>query len=204
MRYLLLIIFAICTKTSACAQSYALTTDDKVKAKLDTFKNENVSRYIVYNVSCSGVHPRLVVDGQCTVYDIKYVVWLENGKSYLQRFDECNEYKAKLIDQEFFNTVSKGIAEIKIARILSPQIKVMNNGKLVLMNVIRDHTCVSIFKIYWGSEFIEKHVDQFNLSFKYSDEKQLNMHYRHNQNSILNKLYKQIHSAIIGAGYVSK
>jgi|GEM_PF-6489019 len=200
----MLIILAFCTKTFAYAQSHTLTTDDKVKAKLDAFKSENVSRYIVYNVECSGVHPRLVVDGQCTVYDIKYVVWLENERSYLQRFDECNEYKAKLIDQEFFSTVSNGIAEIKTARILSPRIKVMDKGKPALIDLIRDHTCVSIFKIYWSNEFIEKHVDQFDLSFKYSDEKQLNIHYWHNQKSILNKLYKQMRSAIIGAGYVLK
>ncbi|WP_143065124.1 hypothetical protein [Mucilaginibacter gossypiicola] len=197
-------MLAIYTKTFACAQNYTLTTDDKVKAKLDSFKSENVSRYMVYNVSCSGAHPRLVIDGRCTVYDIKYVAWLEKGKSYQQRFDECNEHRAKLIDREFFNTISEGMAEIRTARILTPRIKVMNNGKLVLMDVIRDHTCISIFKIYWGGEFIEKQVDQFDLSFKYSDEKQLNMHYQQNQRSILNKLYKQIRSAIIGAGYVSK
>jgi hypothetical protein len=190
MKCWLLIIFVLFIKGVANGQ--ASVTDDKIAAKIADLKSKDVSKFVVYNVSCSGDIPKIVIEGECTAYDIKYVEWLENEKSYLQRFDECNEYSPKSVNSDFFYTISKRWNEINKAKILWPRFKVMYNGKLVLMDMMSDHTCSSVFKIYWGDKFIEKHVNQYYLSFKYSDKQQLNVNYLKNQKNVLNELYKQV------------
>lgn len=202
MKYLILFLLLFGAGSFSYAQ-YS-ETDNKVKAKILELKNANVDKYIVYNVSCNGRIPKIVIEGKCTAYDIQYVVWLEKGRSYLQQFNECNDYKAKLIKGGFFDIISKRLHEIDTAKILYPQLKVTRNGQFVSEDVIQDHTCSSIFKIHWGSKFMDKRVDQFNLSFKYSDKHELNVNYQHNQKSILNTLFKQINRELTKAGYPSK
>lgn len=199
MKYLILFLLLFGVEGLTYAQ-YS-TTDKKVKGKILGLKNKNIDKYIIYNVSCNGAIPKIVIEGKCTVYDIQYVAWLEKEKSYLQRFDECNDYKAKLIQQNLFDIISKRLHEIDTAKILYPQIKVMRNGQFVSEDIIQDHTCSSAFKIHWDNRVMDKRIDQFNLSFKYSDKHELNINYQHNQKSILNTLFKQINIALTKAGY---
>ena len=162
-------------------------TDSKTNDKINELEKDKVDTIIRYYVDCIGsMHLR--PPDSCLAYDIKYLFWRQNGKHYMQRFDECKEHSMFEINQDIFALLRNNYSEIKIAKIKYPEFKVKEKGKLKTFYFSIDHSCHNIFEIHIGNKIINKDIDDDALETKYVDEKELNRNFYSNKKSILNKL----------------
>lgn len=167
-----------------------LAADKKIYAKIKELKAKNVDTIISYYNGCGDcdVIPRVPTDTSCHTYEQKYLIWHQNHQYYLERFDDCKEYNAVIINSGPYDLFINNYAKILKERIRPPEsIKVVNGKKISIESSGSDYP-IYIIKIYLSGKIIEKDIDWYDLNTKYIFGKDLNRNYLSNQRSALNTL----------------
>jgi hypothetical protein len=125
-------------------------------------------------------------------YGIKYLLWSNHGKHYIQRFDECKEYQSATISSLFFSLLKSHYYEIQKDKIKYPEYRKRVNNKMGTYYSYIDHSCHNIFEIHTSNGILKKDIDDYALETKYDEEKHLNRNFYSNRKSILNKLKKVV------------
>lgn len=88
------ILFILILSSEVKSQTNIISsTNKKINSKIQELKNNKVDTIICYYIDCVGSDLRLASD-TCVAYNIKYLLWSNRGKHYIQRFDECKEYQS--------------------------------------------------------------------------------------------------------------
>lgn len=117
-----------------------------------------------------------------------FLFWNENGKTWIQKFDNCGEYfLLELNDSKIADFVSKNFEIIK-----SEKIKYYRTDKNMIS--IIDHSTFKQFLIVKSNIEIYNHFDIHNLS---NDSDDPNINYQYNNNLKIVKLDKMIKKEII-------
>lgn len=194
MKYFMVFII-ICLAQQMCkAQIDTNTTTGKnVLARIEQLQNKKIDTIVCYHVFCNGGMPRVVLPDSCIADNIVYLIWSENNKSFLQRFDECKSHNAGLINPHFIKLIRSNYVRIKKEKLKMPEYRIKVNGKFVTYSESVDHFCNTIFEIFTGKKILTKYLNHFDLDTKYDDDnKHHNINYVRNQKSLLNKLKKII------------
>jgi hypothetical protein len=162
-------------------------TDQKITAKIKELKTRKIDTILNYCVYCNGRPPRFVVNDSCYAYDIKYLFWIDHGKCFMQRFDECKNHQEKQTKTSLRNLIHNRYKGLFEAQIKKPKYIKLIEGKKMSYTIVYDHSCYSIFQFIIGDNILKKEFDNFDLDSKY-DNKHLNLNYDYNQKSILNTL----------------
>jgi hypothetical protein len=164
------------------------TTDEKVFQKIHELKAKKIDTIVCYYTFCSGTQPRVGANDSCFANDIKYLLWYENNKCFIQRFDECYEHKPANVKSTFLDLVRHRYNAIQDEEIKYPQYNGTIKEKTISSTLLQDHNCNTIFEIHTRHRELRKDIDVFSLETRYFDNKHLNKNYWSNQQSILNKL----------------
>ncbi|HWZ02754.1 MAG TPA: hypothetical protein VNX40_04030 [Mucilaginibacter sp.] len=162
-------------------------TDKEIIDKIQVLHDKKIDTLVYYHVECTGYMTGPVSPDSCFAYDVKYLLWIDNQKYFIQRFDECFKYEPSNITSSFFDVVRHNFFRIKNNEIRNPQFTEVIKGKKVDLESFVDHSCINIFEIHIGSQSLTKKIDQYDLETKYVDG-HLNKNYYTNKKSILIKL----------------
>lgn len=191
--FIMLVIICFAQQMSKAQIDTNTTTGKNVLARIEQLQNKKIDTIVCYHVFCNGGMPRVVLPDSCVAYNIVYLIWSENNKSFIQRFDECHEHIAVLIKPDFLKTIRTKYAVIKKEKIEYPEYAEKVKGKpSKIYTLTQDHTCKAIFEIYTAKNVLIKTIDDFALETKNIDRKHKNDNYLKNQKSLLNKLKKII------------
>jgi hypothetical protein len=162
-------------------------TDKRIMDKIQDLHNKKADTTIYYHVECIGGMAHFPLRNLCIAYDVKYLLWIDSNKYFIQKFDECFEYKPANISSSFFDLIRHNFYKIKNGEIKNPRFTATIYGKAVETSSFIDHTCRNIFEIYTGDNILIKRIDDYDLDTKYV-EGHFNKNYYPNKKSILNKL----------------
>jgi hypothetical protein len=169
---------------------------DKIVAKIQELHNENTDTIIYYHVECTGGMVQMHFRDSCIAYDKKYLLWIKGNKCFIQKFDECFEYKPASIGSSFFDLIRRNYYKIKNGKLKNPRTTEIIKGKAVDRFWFIDHTCYNIFEIYTGKNILIKKVNDYDLDTKYVDGHS-NKNYYPNKKSLLNKLKIVIEKEVV-------
>jgi hypothetical protein len=155
--------------------------------KIQLLHDKKVDTIIYYHVECTGGMIRMRFRDSCVAYDIKYLLWIDSNKYFIQKFAECFEYEPSNISSSFFDLIRHNYLKIKSSKIQNPRFTEIIKGKAVNETSFIDHTCHNIFEMQIGNRNLTKKIDDYNLETKYVDG-HFNKNYYRNKKSILNKL----------------
>lgn len=159
-------------------------TDEKVSNKIKELRNSKVDTIICYYITCYG-SIRITPDTGCTLDDIKYLLWVKNNNSFIQRFDECNNYSFTNISNELKGYIFSNHVKMKNEKILYPEYDIIVKGKKETYTTLIDHSCHNFVEIYTGTKKFTKDIDDYALETKYVDGKHLNKNYARNRKTTL-------------------
>jgi hypothetical protein len=175
------------------AQSLISITDKKANSRIAELRSKKVNLLVCYYVNCVG-YVKIYHPDSCNTALVKYLLWKAGTKAYLQRFDNCVDYKPNQIPPDLVNTIIKNLNTIKNASLYVGVV----DGKKTILTVMRDHSCHYMFEIHTPTGTIIKDIDDFALDTKELDDysgnikdeprKRHNDNYEKNQLSILVKL----------------
>jgi hypothetical protein len=188
MKYLLFLSFILFFKAKTYGQDSLSDPNAKIAIKIAEFKKKGISKYLYYYMQCSGEILTRYSPDSCIAGGEKYLIWKEEDKSYKQRFDRCRDYEAQVVSNKIFDIIDRRYKDLKKDSIKYPQYYDMVNGKQELFTVHVDHSCVSFIRIYWGTEILEKRVDDFATNTK-DLHGRVNINYMLNRHTALYKLY---------------
>jgi hypothetical protein len=183
MRTLLSLIFTLFLSDRCFAQldSVSSKTDKQIMDKMQQLHDRNVDTIIYYHVDCNGFI-KINLKDSCFAYDIKYLLWVDKGQSFIQKFNECFEYMPFKMNSSFFHLVRYNYRAIY---------KAVNGRSLF------DHSCFSIFEIRFGIHTLTKKIDNYTLDYDYAKECHYCMQqYQQSKKSILNKLKVSIEKEV--------
>jgi|GEM_PF-3572620 len=160
-----------------------------------TLKVKGVDTIICYHPYCTGGMVIITDTTKCQVNDTYYIIWADQGKNFLNQFDDCYTYIGK-VNQA--NTIFK-LLKFHFNQIKKEQIKRVSywdvyKGKRQLMSVSIDHSCHGNFTFYIDSTMINKRINYFDLETKFTDAisentgQRLNINYNYNQHTYLKRL----------------
>jgi len=190
-----LILFSV-SICRAQLDSSLYKTDKEVINKIQELRDKKTDTIVCYYIDCVGAMPRLEIPDSCTSSKTKYLLWRSNSKSFIQKFDECNTYKANPMSSTFFNLIKLNFNGIKKEKIKYPAYDEIIKGKKLELSTLIDHSCHNIFEINIKGKITSKDIDDFALETKLVDDKYINKYYNRNQKSILNKLKKIVEAEV--------
>jgi hypothetical protein len=156
--------------------------DSLIKNSVDTLLN--------YTLECAGYYS---ID-TCNFFDAHYIFWKQHDKTYLQRFDDCNIYKAILLD--IINPLTFYIAQkkkIDYEIIYGPTYVESKHGDTVItIEQSIDHTCWHEMTFLTKKKRVIKNVSEYYLAFRKFENGRKNMYYNYNQRTQLKELIEQI------------
>lgn len=193
------LIISLITATASFAQIRNLSK------RITELKASGVDTLIIYNSYCNGCYRPYDLSKRniCQSFDQQYLVWLKDGRNYVQLFDECYTYNILNNSlNEFVNFIKLHISAIKSEEIKPIQYKTIYQGKEVIATTEVDHSHLWVFDLYVGSETIRKTIDGYRLS-EFTDSSFLskgytgyNINYTYNQNTYLNRVKNLIEQKV--------
>jgi hypothetical protein len=188
MKGIIIILFFIITSFEIKAQAVGV----KVKSYIDHLKVDSV---MIYNYICVGGY----YDDSCYREKPTYLFWINNGRSFVKRFDVCQDFKTiELSGENPLTFYIRNKKVIELEQIKEPTFIVAKRGKKKsdTLSIMTTHSCHHDFNFYLGNEFYKKSADDFDLNTYESDGMQ-NIYYTQNQNSIFNKLIIEVKDLIV-------
>jgi hypothetical protein len=128
-------------------------------------------------------------DTTCQTPFKDYLIWLQQGKAYIQRFDNCRNYKPIRINPYFIKVFADYAKTIKAEKILglqydSPWLCFFKQTTTIAMAHCGYVTFISYIP---GNAFNNTFMD-YGLEDKLVEGKYVNKNYRHNHNTVIYKL----------------
>ena len=166
--------------------------DIEVKKFQDSLKQKGIDTLFKYSLACSGLI--LYPTDTCNFYESSYLLWKQNGNTFLQKFDGCKLYKPLLLDTinplTFYILNRKKIdGEI----IYHPAYIESKHGDTVItIEQTIDHTCFYEMTFLINKRKVFKYVSEYDLTFKNFENGRKNMYYNYNQQTQLKRLIEQI------------
>jgi hypothetical protein len=199
MKTFIAILFILILSSEGKTQTHTISSKDpRIDSKIQELRKNNVDTIICYGVDCIGsLKPRR--PDTCLAYDIKYLLWSDNGKHYMQRFDECKNYDMSDLSKNVFDLLKNGYSRVKSDELKYPEYTINEKGKLKTYTSIVDHSCHFMLEIYAKDNVLKKDIDAYALETKYivdGYKKYKNRNYNANQQSILNRLKILIQQSI--------
>ena len=186
MKTFCLLLFGLIYNFTVLAQT---EVDSAINKKIKALRKEGIKTIITYYSYCNGAIKFVdSKDTSCQADDIKYLIWSKNHISYLQRFDDCKQYAAIIIDSSFVKIVEHDFIKLKNEKIYQPSYTYLKNGKRVNATISIDHSCHTVFDFNIDRLNFTKNIDHYDLGGKYIDGKYRNVSYWHNEHSIQNNL----------------
>ncbi|MEO6980721.1 MAG: hypothetical protein ABI113_20170 [Mucilaginibacter sp.] len=185
----ILLVFVLVITYSFClAQTDSIpVAEKKANEKIAQLRRERVKTILCYYVDCVGYMHGFNPDS-CTSFQPEYLFWTNNNLSFIQRFDECTDYKPMNIRPALYNLIKSNYKQIQKAKIEYPVYYGIVDGKQVKLTTMVDHSCHNIFEFYTNDKELKKDIDDFALETQYIDKKYVNLNYQSNKKSILIKL----------------
>lgn len=167
-------------------------TNDKLNARIAELKEAGIDTTVVYYKYCVGTKPRIQDPlTPCEVEKIRYLMWQQHGKSWLQRFDECKNHqqqpmKTKLMDFTKFN-----FKTIITDSIPEPEFEKNGINNEFEIAVKSSHYCDHVFLLKTDNrEYVQTIYEPY--IYKKSSHNRANTHYKHNMRSPLKTLVELI------------
>lgn len=177
----------------------AQVIDEKIQKQVDVLKQSKVDTFLVYSLSCNG---GLIPLDTCAYEQTQYLLWTQNSRTFLRRFDYCSDYKPIQIDSlnplSFYFTNQFLIAKEVIKQPTYYEIKRSKKGIDTLLNTITvDHSCYHQFDFIVNGDTVRKTIDNFDLNYVKFGNGKKNIYYSYNQRTKQKKLI-DIVSKLIG------
>ena len=162
----LLLLLTIFISTVSFGQN-STAVETRVKRFQDSLKQIGIDTFFNYSLACSGaIYPA----DTCNFFDKCYLLWKQNGNTFLQKYDGCKFYKPIVLD--IINPLAFYIAHRKKIDgeiIYRPTYVQSKHGDTVTtIEESIDHTCfyeMTFFikkrkiLIKWSIVFNEEYVD---------------------------------------------
>jgi hypothetical protein len=186
----LLLSLAIFISTVSFGQS-SNDIETRVTRFQDSLKQHKIDTFFRYSLVClGGMYPA----DTCNFFDNCYLLWKQNGNTFLQKFDGCKLYKSLVLDT--LNPLTFYIAQhkkINAEKIYHPTYIQSKHGDTVTtIEQTIDHTCFYEMSFLVENRKVFKKVSEYDLTFKKFDNGRKNMYYNYNQQTQLKKLIEQI------------
>jgi len=197
MRTLFALIFALLLSLRCLAQlDNSAITNQKIDDKIQALKKDKIDTILCYYIYCNGRPPRLMLKDSCIAYDIKYLVWCDRSRIFMERFDECKFYQVQLFYQNPFYLPLSRYKRLSTEKILPREYRALVGNKMQLFGEAIDHTCSGMFDFYLGNQFLHKELDLTDLDRLLDDDKHVNRNYIHNRKSIIESIREQMEQMV--------
>lgn len=159
-----------------------------------TLKAKNIDTVCIYKSYCIGYTFKMKNEDECDYKDLLfppiYILWLDNGKTFMTKIDNCFDYSIiELPKNNFWKFYCRNEDTIKKENIKAPEFKVIVNGKETIRSSLVNHSCHEKIKIIINqSTTIDKDLDEYFFEKKVGINNEKNINYEYNVNSFLNKL----------------
>jgi hypothetical protein len=189
MRIAILVIMLIMTSNCVCYSqtgdglfNMGQSVDSQVKQHLKELKKAKVDTVSLYHMPCSGSEPTFVEGEECKVYDTRYLYWIKNGKTFLRKLDNCNQYQPLELKQSAYlsNFIDNRKAIEKELIQLIKIVQTRDNGTKDTILTTRDHTCFYEMELLLGKTRVMKSVASFDLENPIY-EGEVNLNHEYNQ-----------------------
>lgn len=186
MTRLLILSFFFLLTSSLHGQS----VETKVRNKIQTLAKENVDTFFTYSYKCNS---ELIPFDSCRSEEPQYLFWQQNGHSFFQKFDYCNNYKAQKLDTSnpltFYLKNKSLIDKEAIKQPTYFEIKKGKHGTDTIVNTITvSHSCFHEFIVNIKGSVKHKTVNTYYLNYTRFDNGKLNVYRKHNQRTKLSAL----------------
>ena len=210
IRLIFIIVLSGMCFTTAQSQSQIR---EYLPVKSSELKLSGVDTVISYHAYCSGcIIEALGTDLLgCHSNIEKYLIWVKDGRNFIQKFDECySYYPISVSTNSFIDIIKTHLEEIKEEEIKGVAFKVIIDGKESMGMATIDHTNHYNFEFYVNNQYFKKEIDDYRLNTEFYDNyfsdrknpnfknptKEPNINYSYNQNTYLKKLKDIIESKI--------
>ena len=178
-----IIFSAICSKGQVLEKS---VENFIAKNKIDTS--------LIYSQGCTG-HSFLI--DSCKRDDAFYLLWLKNGRCFVNQFKNCQTSSVISIDNvnplSFFLNNLKRIKEEKIRVPEFYEYQQTKDGiDTTFLSEVASHSCFCLFKMNIGDSIVSKIINSYNLNYSNSAQNGKNINYAYNQNTKLKSLIDQM------------
>ena len=195
MTRLLLLIIILSFKLSASGQ----VVDTKVKNKIQALASANVDTLLIYSYSCNG---GLIPLDSCLYEEAQILFWLQDGHTFLQKFDYCRSSEVLKLDTlnplTFYLKYKRTIDKEDIKPPTYFEVKKGKNGYGTIMNSITvSHSCFHHFISNLKGQVKQKNVNTYYLNFVRFNNGKLNYYRYYNKRTKLNALSKMTADLII-------
>ncbi len=171
-------------------------TNQKVNDKIRELKKDKIDTILCYYSHCDGRMFRPMFKDSCIAYDIKYLVWCNRGRIFMERFDECRSYQVQLFYQNPFYTALSRYNKLKTEKILPREFRALVGNKMQSFVEVTDHTCSAMLDFYLGNIFLHKEIDLSDLDRLLDSDKHINKNYAHNRNTIVASVREQLEQMV--------
>ena len=158
--------------------------------RVDKYVAESsIDTFIVYSFPCSGG----ISFDSCQYDEPHYLIWRQNGKFLLKRFDYCKTYRTVLLDTAnpltFYLSNKRTIDRQQIYQPTHYEVKTTKKTIDTLMVTSSvDHSCYHKFQLPLTKKPKYKYADTYDLKFKVFDNGKKNIYYNYNQRTKLKAL----------------
>ena len=156
-------------------------------------KGANIDTVCIYQNYCIGCIYRFNEEDkynfQGWLFLPTYIFWLDNGKTYMTKKDNCFDYSTISIPNNgFWKFYFKNEDTIKKEQIKAPQFKVIENGEEKIYSSTIDHSHHQNIRIIISQDTtIDKDIDEYYFEKEIGIAKNKNINYDYNVKSALNK-----------------
>ena len=185
----LLLTLLILFSTTTYGQN-ATNIKKKAKEFQDSLMRNNIDTMLEYTLECVGYYST----DTCKLFDGHFFLWKQNDKTFLKRIDDCNIYKAVLLDTinplTFYVSQKKNIDR----EIIYPPtyIQSKHGESETAISLYIDHTCYTEITTTIKAKKTFKRVSDYNLTFEKFDNGRKNIYYNYNQKTKLKKLVEDM------------
>jgi hypothetical protein len=188
------LLFLLAVRCSAQLDSISIT-NQKINSKIKELRAKKIDTILCYYIDCNGKPPRLMLTDTCLADDIKYLVWCDKGRFFMERFDECKIYDAVPFYQNPFYQLLNYYDKLQTEKILPRAYTERKGNKSIVISEVTDHTCFAMFEFYVGDKFLHKEIDLPDLD-RLLDDKHINKNYTHNRNTIIASIRKEMEQMV--------
>jgi hypothetical protein len=187
MRFFGLLTLYLFSAFSSFAQDDFSTIEPIVNTKVEALTAEDADIVICYYEPCYGYFLKKNPGGS-TAFAIKYVMWQNGRKCFIQRFDNCRIYAPTAMDSALITFIQNNYLKIKTAKLKNLAYKIIGNVKDSIQEIYGvDHSCHYIFEIHRKKLCDTIDIDSFPMEALY-DTGHPNLNFASNQKNILNEL----------------
>ncbi len=198
MNKILTILFSLgflVTSTKSYSQN---NLSKKFDLKILQLKKQKIDTIITYqnyfNGNTNFIQSKKDTNSRATIIGI--VFWVDKGKMFKQRFDNCRDYPVtKISPSPFISLVLDSISKIEIAQIQPVKFNSIDkDGKPIISISSVSHSERTRFTFLIKDKEFAKNIDHYDIETKTTEDGHPNINYDENQNTILIKLIDHVKS----------